>query len=126
MACMREYMYHPKVPTLDFSLDLESENSWNFDLDYGSPESEFSSGSECSDPYKGSEGESEEYSSDEEDYFEGHHNQYHADHSSDDSENDKISNFDSDGCTSESYSVDPDSDEYSDSECDNVYDSEES
>jgi hypothetical protein len=123
---MQEYMCHPKVPTLDFSSKSESKDSWNSDLDYGSPESEFSSGLECSDPYKGSKGESKKYSSDEEDYSQGHHNQYHADHSSSDSENDEISNLDSDGCTSESDSVDLDSNEYSESDCDDVYDSEES
>jgi hypothetical protein len=68
MACMQEYMCHPKVPTLDFSSNSESEDSWNSDLDYSSPESESSSGSEYSDPYNGSKGESEECSSDDEDY----------------------------------------------------------
>ena len=91
MACMWEYVCHPKVPTLDFSSDSESEDDWNSDLDYDSPESEFSSGQECSDPYEGSEGESEEYSSDEDDYSQGHQ----ADHSSEYSENDEISNLDS-------------------------------
>jgi hypothetical protein len=115
---MREYMYL-KVPALDFNSDSESEDVWNTDLDYDDPESNLSFESECSDTYTGSEGESEEYSSDEEDYSQGHH-----DHSSEYSENDEISNLDSDGCTSESDSMDPDSEEYSESECDDVYDSE--
>jgi len=123
---MREYVHHPKVPTLDFGSDSESEDNWNSDLDYSSPESEFASGSECSDPYNGSEGESEECSSDNEDFSQGHCDQYQSGHSSDDSEIDRISCFDSDGCTSESDTLDPDSEEYSESECDDVYDSEES
>jgi hypothetical protein len=126
MACMQEYTCHPKVPTLDFSSNPESEDGWNSDLDYGSPEFRFSSGSECSDSYEESERESEEYSSDKKDYTQGYHDQYQADHSSEYSESDldEISNLDSEGCTSESDSLDPDWDKYSESEYDDVYDSE--
>jgi hypothetical protein len=125
MACMWEYTCYPKIPTLDFSSNSESEDGWNSDLDYGSPESGFSSGSECSDPCEGSEGESEEYSSDEEDYTQGYRDQYQTDHSSEYSESDldEISNIDSESCTSESDSLDPDWDEYSESERDDVYNS---
>ena len=142
MACMREYVHprHPKIPTLDMNSDLdpEPEDDWNSDSeaepedgcdtnsDYYSPESEVFSGDECSDR-KWSEGESEDYSSDMEDYSRGHHDQSdsESDYSSDDSENDEISNPNSDGCTTESDSLDPDLEEYSESESDDFYDLEE-
>jgi hypothetical protein len=130
MACMQEYLCpcHPKVPTSDLSLDSEPEpeDDWNSDSDYCSLESEVFSGDEHSD-HKGSEGESEDYSSDVEDYSQGHHDQSDSksDYSSYDSENDEISNPNSDGCTTESDSLDPDLEEYSESESDDFYDSEE-
>jgi hypothetical protein len=77
-------------------------------------------------PHEGSEGKSEECFSDEEGYSRGYCDPYQVDHFSDDSENDEISNLDSDGCSSEYDLMDPNLKEYSESECVGVYDSDES
>jgi hypothetical protein len=111
---MQEYMcHHPKVPTLDLCSDSESEDHDGWTSDSDCPECE------------GSEGKSEEYPSDVEDYSQGHSDQYNTDPSYDNSENGEISNPNSDDCTSEADSPNSNSEEDSKSECDDFYGSEE-